>query len=251
MTRLVGAELLKVRTTRMWIVLLGVAAAIAALGAIALLAVAGSPDAARSGWTGVHSVADVKTLVDSGSIGATFALILGATMATTEFRYGTAGITYLATPRRSRVLTAKMIAAAPIGAVFGLVGGVMPLLVLLIWYATTGRSVPLEASVAVEIAQIGLQATFAAVMGVAVGSLLRSQIAAIIGLLVWVLVVESLVQGLLPGWIKWFPFGGVANAFSSQSSADLLARPEAAVMMVVYVAAGWFAATWFERRRDV
>ncbi|MGE5225686.1 MAG: ABC transporter permease [Planctomycetaceae bacterium] len=251
MTRLVGAELLKVRTTRMWIVLLGVGAAIAALGAIALLAVAGSPDAARSGWTGVHSVADVKTMIDSGAIAATLALILGATIATTEFRYGTAGITYLATPRRSRVLTAKMIAAVPIGALFGLVGGAMPLVVLLIWYGATGRSVPLDGSVAVEIAQIGLQATFAAVMGVAVGAVLRSQVAAIIGLLVWVLVVESLVQGLLPAWIKWFPFGGVANAFSSQTSADLLARPAAAAMMVAYVAVGWVAAAWFEARRDV
>jgi ABC-2 type transport system permease protein len=251
MTRLVGAELLKVRTTRMWIVLLLVAGAIASLGAIALLAVAGSPDAARSGWTGVHTITDVKTLVDSGSIAATLALILGATIATTEFRYGTAGITYLATPRRSRVLTAKMVAAAPIGLVFGLVGGALPLVVLLVWYTVTGKHVPLDASVAVEIAQIGAQATFAAVMGVAVGAVLRSQVAAIIGLLVWVLVVESLVQGLLPGWIKWFPFSGVANSFSSQTTRELLGRPEAAAMMVAYVAVGWIAAAWLEARRDV
>ncbi len=251
MKRLVGAELLKVRTTRLWIVLLGVSAAIAAIGAIALLAVAGSPEAAQSGWRGVHSVADVKTLVDSGSIGATFALILGATMATGEFRYGTAGITYLATPRRSRVITAKMVASAPIGAMFGLLGGVVPLVVLLIWYGTTGKSVPLDATVAVEVLQIGLQGLFGAVIGVAVGAVLRSQLAAIIGLLVWVLVVEPLVQALLPAWIRWFPFNGAANAFSSGATADLLPRPEAAVVMAVYVIAAWTAAAWFERRRDV
>ncbi len=77
--------------------------------------------------------------------------------------------------------------------------------------------------------------------------------AAIVGLLVWGLVVESLLGALIPAAAKWFPFSGATGAFSPQTGSDhhLLARPEAALLMAAYVAMAWFAAIWFERRRDV
>ena len=74
----------------------------------------------------------------------------------------------------------------------------MPLIVALIWFAVEGKSVPLDGSISLDIVQMGLQALFAAVMGVAIGAVLRNQVAAIVGLLVWVLVVESIVSGLIP-----------------------------------------------------
>ena len=190
-------------------------------------------------------------MLDIGGLAATLALVLGATMTTSEYRYGTAGITYLATPRRPRVVTAKMLAAVPVGALFGLVGASVPVLVALVWFAAKGRSVPLDGTIPIEILQIGLQALFGAVMGVAVGAVLRNQVAAIVGMLVWVLVVESIVSALIPVTAKWFPFGGAAGAFSSQASDRLFGRPEAGLLMAAYVVLGWAAAVWFERHRDV
>jgi ABC-2 type transport system permease protein len=48
--------------------------------------------------------------------------VMGVTVSSGEFRHATATLTYLATPRRGRVLTAKVVAGACAGAVFGLVG---------------------------------------------------------------------------------------------------------------------------------
>ncbi len=251
MIRLVRVELLKLRTTRLWIVLLGVGVAVVGLIVVAVLASKPGSDPEARALHDLKTVADVRTLLGIGGLAGTLALVLGATMTTSEYRYGTAGITYLATPRRSRVLTAKMIAAAPVGALFGLVGGSVPVLVALAWFAAKGNSVPLDHTIPLEILQIGLGSLYAAVMGVAVGAVLRNQVAAIVGLLVWVLVVESIVSGLIPVTAKWFPFSGAAGAFSSQASDRLFHRPEAALLMAAYVVLGWAAAVWFERHRDV
>ncbi len=250
MIRLIRVELLKLRTTRLWIILLSVTVAVAALIVVAVLA-SPTPDPQARALHDLRTVADVRQLLSIGGLSATFALVLGATMATSEYRYNTAGTTYLATPRRARVVSAKMLAALPVGALFGLIGGCVPLVVALIWFAAKSHSVPLDSTIPLEIVQMGLQALFGAVMGVAVGAVLRNQVAAIVGLLVWVLVVESLASGLIPVTAKWFPFGGAAGAFSSQASDRLFRRPEAAVLMAAYVVAGWAAAVWFERRRDV
>jgi ABC-2 type transport system permease protein len=249
--QLVRAEVLKLRTTRLWIVLLVVSVAVVGLIVVAVLASTPGGDPDARALHDLKTVADVRTLLSIGGISATLALVLGATMTTSEYRYGTAGITYLATPRRPRVVTAKMLAAVPVGALFGLVGGSVPVLVALVWFAAKGRSLPLDGTIPLEILQIGLQALFAAVMGVAVGAVLRNQVAAIVGLLVWVLVVESIVSSLIPVTAKWFPFGGAAGAFSSQASDRLFGRPEAGLLMAAYIVLGWAAAVWFERHRDV
>lgn len=251
MIRLVRAELLKLRTTRLWLVLLVVAVAVVGLIVVAVLATKPGSDPEARALHDLKTVADVRTLLSIGGLAATLALVLGATMTTSEYRYGTAGITYLATPRRARVVTAKMLAAVPVGALFGLLGASVPVLVALAWFAAKGNSVPLDHTVPLEILQIGLQSLFGAVMGVAVGAVLRNQVAAIVGLLVWVLVVENLVSALIPVTAKWFPFNGAASAFSSQASDRLFARPEAGLLMAAYVVLGWAAAVWFERRRDV
>ena len=250
MITLVRAELMKLRTTRLWLVLLVVSVAVVGLIVVAVLASARDDPEARA-LHDLKTVAEVRMLLSIGGIAATLALVLGATMTTTEYRYGTAGITYLATPRRARVVTAKMLAAVPVGALFGLVGASVPVLVALAWFATKGNSVPLDHTIPLEILQIGLQALFAAVMGVAVGAVLRNQVAAIVGLLVWVLVVESIVSALIPVTAKWLPFSGAAGAFSSQASDRLFGRPEAGLLMAAYVVLGWAAAVWFERHRDV
>jgi ABC-type transport system involved in multi-copper enzyme maturation permease subunit len=250
---LVHAELLKLRTTRLWIVLLVASVAVVGLIVIAVLASNPGPntDPQDRGLHDLTLVADVRMLLDIGGIAAPLALVLGATMTTSEYRYGTAGVTYLATPRRARVVTAKMLAAVPVGALFGVLGASVPVLVALAWFATKGHSVPLDHTIPLEILQLGLQAMFGAVMGVAVGAVVRNQVAAIVGLLVWGLVVENIVGALIPVTAKWFPFNGAASAFSYQASDHLFGRPEAGLLMAGYVVLGWAAAVWFERHRDV
>jgi ABC-2 type transport system permease protein len=57
------------------------------------------------------------------------------------------------------------------------------------------------------------------VLGVGVGALVRNQVAAIVGALAWILVVENLVIALLPDVGRWLP-GGAAAALAQ------LATPE-------------------------
>ena len=243
MIRLVRVELLKLRTTRLWIVMLAVGVGLVALIVIAVLASKPGTDPDARALHDLTTVADVRMLLDIGGIAGELALVVGVSMATSEYRYATAGVQYLATPRRSRVITAKMLAAVPVGALFGLIGACVPLLIALAWFATEGRSVPLDGS----------------------NSSSRSRPAPVPGpvrrgdggrgrrgdpqpggghrrLLVWVTVVENLVSSLIPGTAKWFPFNGAAGSFSSQASDRLFARPEAGLLMAAYVVLGWAAA---------
>lgn len=117
MTRLVRIELLKLRTTRLTYGLLALAAALTALDAILRAARAGHGKLAPlSTATGLASVLTVT------GFAMIIACVLGVTVSSGEFRHQTATLTYLEFPRRSRVLVAKLIAAALVGLVFGTAG---------------------------------------------------------------------------------------------------------------------------------
>lgn len=250
MMRLIRAELRKVRTTRLWIGMLIGALLLSAIGAIALLALAGTEEGRQAGIVPIRTVADVQTLAFGGSIAAVFVLVVAATMATSEHRYGTAASTYLATPTRTPVITAKTAAAIPIGIAYGLAAAALPLVIAAVWFAVKGDPLPFDASVVGAVLLVGLQCAFAAVIAVNVGIAIRSQLVAILGVLGWVLVVEPLVGALLPSTVRWLPFTGIQAAFGAPDE-RLLDRPAAGGLMVVYVLAAWGVAVWLERRRDV
>ena len=117
MTRLVRIELLKLRTTRLTYGLLALAAALTALDAVLRGARAGhgklAPLSTATGLTSVLTVTGFAMII---------ACVLGVTVSSGEFRHQTATLTYLEFPRRSRVLVAKLIAAALVGLVFGTIG---------------------------------------------------------------------------------------------------------------------------------
>jgi hypothetical protein len=123
-----------------------------------------------------------------------FPPILGVLMVTSEFRLGTAIATFLLTPNRTRVLVAKMLIGGVGGAVTGLVS-------MLSAYATAfGIVATAPESVAPDTAQLvgavlGMTTTgFAMGMfGVAVGALVRAQLAALAILLAWLLFVEGII----------------------------------------------------------
>ncbi len=233
--RLVGVEVAKVRTTRMWIGLLLGAVGLAALGAIATLAIAGTPDGLEAGLTPIETVEDVRDFVTTGSIAGVFALVLGATAMTTEHRHRTLSGTFLATPKRWPVVVAKVIAYGVAGFAFGVVGGLIPLVAVAVKFAVAGEVVPFGASVIVAVLAVGAGAAFSGAMGAAAGAALRSQLIAIIGVLGWALVVESLVGAILPATVKWFPFAGLATSLT-QTGTDLLSPPAAGLMMALYLA---------------
>ncbi len=171
-------------------------------------------------------------------------------MATAEHRYGTAASTYLATPSRTPVVSAKTLAAIPVGVAFGIAGGVLPVAIAAVWFAVQGDALPFDASVPGAVLLVGLQCAFGAVIAVNVGVAIRSQLVAILGVLGWVLVIEPLVGALVPSTVRWLPFAGVQASFGVPES-GLLGRPAAGALMVAYAVVAWSVGAWLERRRDV
>jgi ABC-2 type transport system permease protein len=199
MSRLVRVELLKLRTVR---TTYGLLAAVALL--TALLAGGHASLAGRSGLASHSAITSVVTLTGWAML---FAMVLGVIAASGEFRHSTATFTYLAVPRRSRVLAAKATAAAVFGAIFGLTGAVVATGVALGSTAAAGDPIRLSAGTLTrDGAGAVLGAALLAALGVAVGSLIRSQLAGVVGVLVWALVIEPIIGGLFPAVQPYLPY---------------------------------------------
>jgi hypothetical protein len=210
MTRLVHSELLKLRTTRTARVLLTLAAAgTAALVAIVLL-LAGRPGQPALGPDALR----LLVLVPAQPL-TLAALVLGVLGMTGELRHGTATSTFLVTPKRGRVVAARLAAAAVTGLAMAAASSAAVLAVGLPWLRAKGVEVAVaDAGVAARVAGLAVAVALFAVLGVGLAALLRNQVAAVIvGLLWWSQGVEQLLLGLVrqPGLERWLPMGAAAS----------------------------------------
>jgi ABC-2 type transport system permease protein len=250
---LVRAELLKVRSTRLWVGMLLGALGFTVLISILLLWVMRSSSAPDAGVQPIVTPDTFRAFVFIVEGSIPFALVLAATMATTEFRYGTAALTYLATPSRPRVVAGKSAAAAVVGFLIGVASAAAGLVVAAIWLAAHGEDVPFDTSVLGAVGQVGLHAAYAALLALAFGVLVRSQIVSILGLLGWLFILEPIATAIVPKLAKWAPFGGVEPLFGSGQTptAPLFGWLGALGLAVVYVAVLSALAIAAERSRDV
>jgi ABC-2 type transport system permease protein len=202
MMRQIRVELLKIRTTRLGYGLLAAAAGITIMFAV-LNGTQGSALDTASGLT---------TQVTVGVWAILLAGIFGVTVSSGEFRHGTATLTYLAQPRRTTVLAAKALAAACGGAIFGLAGGILATGTGLIFVAVRGEHLTLGAgTITRDLAGYLLAAALLAAAGSAVGSLIRSQLAAVVGVFVWAVVIESVLGGLYPAARPYLPYAAATT----------------------------------------
>jgi ABC-2 type transport system permease protein len=219
MTRLVHSELLKLRTTRTARVLLTLAAAgTAALIAIVLL-LAGQPGQPALGPDALRQL----VLVPAQPL-TLAALVLGVLGMAGELRHGTATSTFLVTPRRGRVVAAKLAAAAVTGLAMSLASSAAVLAVGLPWLRAKGIEVAVaDPGVAARVAGLAAAVALYAVLGTGLGALLRNQVAAVVvGLLWWSQGVERVLTGILhqPGLERWLPMGA-ASALTAPGDGTL------------------------------
>ena len=209
MTRLVHAELLKLSTTRTARVLLALAGAGTAALVAAVLLLAGRPGQPALGEDALRQL----LLVPAQPL-TLAALILGILGMAGELRHGTATPTFLLTPRRGRVVAAKLAAAALTGLAMSLVSSAAVLAVGLPWLRTRGVEVALaDPGAAARAGGLAVGVALFAVLGTGLAALLRNQVAAlVVGLLWWSQGVEQLLAGLLrqPGLERWLPMGAAA-----------------------------------------
>ncbi len=247
MSSLVRAELLKVRTTRGWWAYLIVIVLLVGL------AVAGD----------VGSNADVRglrdfqvDLIEAAGFGAVLALILGITMVTTEFRHGTITPTFLAEPRRERVLASKALAGTLVFLFFAVLALLVVAAVALIWLSITGDEIHFfNGEVGKRAAQTLLGAVLWGLLGVAIGSVVQGQVAALVGTLVWIFVVENLLVGLLglldsDGVATYLPFRAL-DAADGTGGDNLLSYWPGVAVSLGWIAVLGAAGVWRTSRRDI
>ena len=209
MTRLIRAELLKLRTTRTARTLLVLAAAgTAALVALVLL-LAGRPGQPALGTDALRQL----VLVPAQPL-TLAALVLGILGMTGELRHGTATSTFLVTPVRGRVVAAKLAAAAGTGLAMALVASAAVFAVALPWLRAKGiEATVADGGVLARVAGLAAAVALYAVLGVGLGAVVRNQVAAlVVGLLWWSQGVERILAGVLaqPGLERWLPVGATS-----------------------------------------
>jgi len=203
MIRQIRIELLKLVTVRLSYGLLAFAAALTGIFSAISSARAGT----ANGVAPLNTYAGLSAVVTGGVWGLIFAAVLGVTVSSGEFRHQTATLTYLATPDRTRVLAAKTVAAAAGGAVFGLVVDLVATGVGLGFVA--GHHYPVSIG-AVTLVRFALGHLVGGAMmgslGAVAGSLVRSQLAGVIGVFVWSIILESLIGGLFTSIRPYLPY---------------------------------------------
>ena len=189
MTALVRSELLKIRTTRGWYAYL--------ILIVLLVGLAVASDIGSSSDSVRGSIQHQRGLVEAAGLAALLGIILGITITTTEFRHGTVTPTFLAAPHREHVIAAKAAAGMLVGLLFAVLALLVVAAVALPWLAIVDVDVHFaEGEVVRRAAQALLQSVLWTLAGVAVGALVHSQVAALVGTLIWIFLGETLLVGL-------------------------------------------------------
>jgi ABC-2 type transport system permease protein len=137
MIRLVRAEWTKLFTTRVWIgLLLGACVMVGGFAAL-LTAFAGN---AESGLPPVGTPAFEQVALSQATNATVLFLILGIIGMTQEYRHRTATPTFLATPRRWKVVVAKLVAYALVAVPFALVLLAVNVLVVSLYAGARGAA---------------------------------------------------------------------------------------------------------------
>lgn len=245
--RLVAGELRKLSSTRAprWV-------AASAVG-MTLLALSG---AVASGGIPEDTMATpdgVRLVLGHGGLAAILSLVLGVLATASEHRHGTVVDTLLSEPRRGRVLTAKAATLAVVGAATGVVVAGAAWLGAVAWYAGKGIDLPLalgDGDTLRTLAGIVAWNALYAVLGVALGTIIRTPAGAVVTAVLWIFVLETAVAGLVPDVGRWLP-ATAALALGNTPVDDILGQGAGGAVLLGWAAAGLAAAYVSTTGRDV
>jgi ABC-2 type transport system permease protein len=227
---LLEAELIKLRTTRTFVALASVAIGISLLVTI-LIASLDKP-----------TKENVITDVFQNDFSILFILILAIVGITGEWRHRTITSSLLAAPNRPRFLAAKTLAFAAAGALLSLA---ISIAISIVGYAILeARNLPTPelGDLLETIARNAGVAALLGAFGVGVGSLVRNQAVAIVGILMFILVGDQLLGQFAPGVERFSPTGALPSAIQGinpedvgSPKVDFLAVVPALAVMLVWI----------------
>jgi hypothetical protein len=245
MTALLQAELIKLRTTRTFLALTAVTLGTSLL-VVVLVSVLTDPEADTV-------LTDVFTADTSGL----FIVVLAIVGITGEWRHRTITSSLLAAPDRLRFLGAKTLAFGAAGLLLSLTVSIMIAIVGMIILSARDMPTPEIGELTVQILRNAESAALIGAFGVAIGSLVRNQPVAIVGVLVLWLAIEPTVLALAPEVGRFSPFSALTAGVQDipgddiGTDAELLSPGLAALALLAWIGALFGIGYALLQRRDL
>lgn len=244
--RLTRAELRKLATTRTALITLAMAIALSVISVVITAANAG-----KHGTPALGTDAGTYQMLQVGVVSCMAMIVLGVIAAGGEYRHKTIIPAMLTTPRRGALVAAKTIATAMAGVVLaGLTFGVSLATAAGELYAHGVHHLP--SGTTTMFAGSAAAAVLFGLIGVALGYITRSTVAAVVGAVGWLLLGERVLGIAAPQLGKWLIYG-TSRVLTDPPGADhgLLTPGTAAAVLGGYAVALLATAAWLVRRRDV
>jgi len=217
MRRLVRAEFLKLRVTRLF---LGTVAAVPIVCTLVTIAVVvGSAGHEGNAPLGPRSLAEA--IGAPASIVTAVALLLGVLGVAGEYRHQTITTTFLAAPDRRAVVAAKLVTHAIVGLAIASVAVALTAAIAVPWLHRADVAVHVDGDVVRVAAGFILSTALYGALGVAIGALVHNQTAAVATVLLWLLAIEGLIGNVFrsAAFLQWLPVAA-GRAMVRLDSAD-------------------------------
>ena len=196
MINLIRSEYRKLVSTRSFYWL---TAGVIALSVIAVVSASGQGEGE---W--VRDLSE-QQFVFLGTFTKLLLIVLGIRAVTDEYRFGTVLPTFVTQPVRWKVIAAKTVVMAGTGALVALLGQLVMMGSALVVFSMNGYGLEIGG----EMARLVLGGTLAgmlwALLGVGIGALVRSQVAAIVGSFVWLMGLEEMIRSRLGDLARFLP----------------------------------------------
>ena len=236
--RQLRSELLKLSTIRLPLTLVAVTAGFVGLITAVTILVGDGP----------HELTD---LLGGAAAASFFVFVLGLLALTGEYRHGTLTPTYTAVPRRARVYLAKLGALALAGLITAALALLAAWLVALVATAAVDAEL-VGGDVWGLVARTLLLYAGMSLLGVGIGAIVRIELAAVVGGLVYLFIAESLLTSLAPSVGRWLVFtSGTAFATGGAATDARLAWWTAGLVFVAYLLAALVAGLIVTLRSDI
>jgi ABC-2 type transport system permease protein len=245
----IRSEWIKLRTVRMNVVLvtLAVLAPLVIPGLVAALG--------KIGNLSERQLYD--SVAGSSVLSALLWSVIGTTHITSEFAFNTIRPTFAATPHRARVVVAKVLVLAPATL---LVQGIVTITGLqLASSIATNRGVVVDYSsidgFVPAAVGIVLFATLVTLFGLSIGLVVRSSPAAVALVILWPLLVEGLLTGVLTAAglhnvRKWMPYASGQRLWSTDSASESFSRVVSGLYFAGFVMLLLVIGSLLTQRRD-
>jgi ABC-2 type transport system permease protein len=243
-TRLVLAEVLKLRTTRtFWALALSTFGLVILITVLTLLLTDSFP-----------TEDDVRSLLTTASLAGLLGIVLGTVAGAGEYRHGTIASTLLVTPNRLRAVGAQVLGCFAGGCVLGLLASAVTMAIGLPWLSAKGGPTLSTGETLGLVLGNTVYAGLAAALGVSLGALMRNQVASIVTLLVIIFVLDPVIVGLASDYAGWTLTGlsvSITGGSGDDFGSDILPPVVAALVWAGYTAVFTGAAALLTARRDI